>query len=432
MTLRRRSSSCCKDLCDLDDNALLTICDLASMQDAYFVSWTEAQNLVIQHASELTNEVVPVEQSVGRILGESVYSPVDMPPFDNSAMDGYAIRWTDPLPNEWAMVGEIPAGTMPSITVEAGQAMRIFTGAPMPVGADTVIQQEWVVRTDNRIRLEQGVVTKGAHVRGKATQIARKELAMEAGELLSPGAIGFLANLGIPEVSVFRRPVVDILVTGSELIKPGQSLAPGQIYESNSHTLIAALAEQGIQPRSVVHVIDDLITFRDRFHQALQGSDMVVITGGISVGDHDIVRQLMEEGAVKTHFYKVRQRPGKPLFLGQVGAALVFALPGNPASVTSCYYQYVYPALRRMQGFRSAFLKKVHLPLREGFVKKAGLTFFLKALADESGVQPLSGQLSYIMRSFAQANAVIMLEENRSTYEAGEVVEVHLLDHGRA
>ena len=255
---------------------------------------------------------------------------------------------------------------------------------------------------------------------------------MTAGELLSPGAIGFLANLGIPEVSVYRRPVVDILVTGSELVKPGQPLGPGQIYESNSHTLVAALVDQGIQPRSVQHVTDDVDAFRHQFQEAIQGSDMVIITGGISVGDHDIVRQLMEEGGVQTHFYKVRQRPGKPLFFGQVGSTLVFALPGNPASVTSCYYQYVYPALRRMQGFRSTFLKKVHLPLREGFVKKEGLTFFLKAVADETGVLPLSGQLSYIMSSFARANAVIMLEEHRASYEPGEVVEVHLLDHGRA
>lgn len=428
----RRSSSCFNDFCDQDDKAVLTICDLAAMQDAYFVSWTEAQDRVIQHTPVLPKEVVPVEQSGGRILGESVYSPVDMPPFDNSAMDGFAIRWTDPLPNEWAIVGEIPAGTMPSNTVEPGQAMRIFTGAPMPPGADTVIQQEWVARSGDRISLEKGMVLAGAHVRGRATQIACNTLAMEAGELLSPGAIGFLANLGIPAVSVCRRPVVDILVTGSELVKPGQPLGPGQIYESNSHTLVAALAEQGIQPRTVQHVTDDVDAFRHRFNEAIQGSDMVIITGGISVGDHDIVRQLMEEGVVQTHFYKVRQRPGKPLFFGQVGSTLVFALPGNPASVTSCFYQYVYPSLRRMQGFRSTFLKKVHLPLLEGFVKKEGLTFFLKARADETGVLPLSGQLSYIMSSFARANAVIMLEEHRTAYEPGEVVEVHLLDHGRA
>jgi len=411
---------------------VLTICDLAAMLDVHFISWPEAKDLVIRHAPVLQQEVVPVEQAGGRILGEDVHSPVDMPPFDNSAMDGYVIRWSDPLPGAWTIVGEIPAGTMPSRTVGPGEAMRIFTGAPIPPGADTVIQQEWVARTGDRISLEKGTVLAGAHVRGRATQIARGGLAMTAGELLSPGAIGFLANLGIPEVSVYRRPVVDILVTGSELVKPGQPLGPGQIYESNSHTLVAALVDQGIQPRSVQHVTDDVDAFRHQFQEAIQGSDMVIITGGISVGDHDIVRQLMEEGGVQTHFYKVRQRPGKPLFFGQVGSTLVFALPGNPASVTSCYYQYVYPALRRMQGFRSTFLKKVHLPLREGFVKKEGLTFFLKAVADETGVLPLSGQLSYIMSSFARANAVIMLEEHRASYEPGEVVEVHLLDHGRA
>ncbi len=244
--------------------------------------------------------------------------------------------------------------------------------------------------------------------------------------------IGFLANLGIETVQVRKRPVIDILVTGSELVKPGQSLQPGQIYESNSHTLIAAVLEEGITPREVSHVQDDMDAFRERFNQATQGADIILITGGISVGDHDIVRQVFEEGGVTTHFYKVKQRPGKPLFFGQVGSTLVFALPGNPASVTSCFYQYVYPCLRKMQGYQEVFLEPVQLPLTEGFVKKPGLTFFLKALASSESVTPLSGQLSYIMRSFAPANAVIRLDEIREVYEAGEKVDVHLFGYGRS
>lgn len=397
-----------------------------------FISWADAQRMVLEHTPRLSLESCPVEWSVGRVLGESVDSPVDMPPFDNSAMDGYAIAWSDPLSTEWTVIGEIPAGKWPDRVVGPGEAMRIFTGAPMPQGADTVIQQEWIEQDGNTIRLTRGHVVKGAHLRGKGTQINAAEQAMEAGSLMTPGAIGFLANLGIPAVSVPKRPVVDILVTGSELVKPGQPLQPGQIYESNSHTLIAALREEGISPREVSHVEDNMDVFRDRFNQAIQGADIVLITGGISVGDYDIVRQVFEEGNVTTHFYKVRQRPGKPLFFGQVGSTLVFALPGNPASVTSCFYQYVYPSLRKMQGYADVFLHKVQLPLTEGFTKKPGLTFFLKALAGPDAVTPLSGQLSYIMRSFAPANAVIRLDEDRETYAAGELVDVHLFGYGRS
>jgi molybdopterin molybdotransferase len=310
--------------------------------------------------------------------------------------------------------------------------MRIFTGAPIPPGADTVIQQEWIEADGDTIRMTSGVLKQGAHIRGKATQIRQGEEALTAGTLLTPGAIGFLANLGLATVPVYRRPVVDILVTGSELVKPGQELPPGHIYESNSHTLIAALLAEGITPRQVSHVRDDLDTFRDRFQEAARGADMVLITGGISVGDHDIVRQVFEEGGVHAHFYKVRQRPGKPLFFGQIGSTLVYALPGNPASVTSCFYQYVYPGLRKMQGFHAVFLERIRLPLKTGFTKKTGLTFFLKALVTDGSVLPLSGQLSYIMRSFAPANAVIMLEEDRAEYQEGEIVDVHLLGHGRA
>ncbi len=402
------------------------------MMQSHFISWAEAQQCVLNHTPQLPEEVVPVELAGGRILSRSLDSPVDMPPFDNSAMDGYALAWTDPLPPSWQLIGEIPAGTWPTQEVGPGQVMRIFTGAPMPPGADTVIQQEWVTADGKSIAMTSGTLKKGANIRGKATQIRSGEQALEAGTLLTPGAIGFLANLGIAAVPVRRRPVVDVMVTGSELVKPGQDLPPGHIYESNSHTLIAALHAEGVTPRAVSHVRDHVDAFREGFRQAAEGADLILITGGISVGDHDIVRQVFEEGGVDTHFYKVRQRPGKPLFFGQIGSTLVFALPGNPASVTSCFYQYVYPALRQMQGFQSLFLEKVRLPLKAGFKKKKGLTFFLKALATEEGVLPLSGQLSYIMRSFAPANAVIMLEEDREEVPEGEIVEVHLLGHGRS
>ena len=402
------------------------------MTPLHFISWSEAQQIVQDQTPLLPLESCTVESSGGRILAEAQDSPVDMPPFDNSAMDGYTIAWSDPLPETWDVIGEIPAGHWPDQPVGLGQAMRIFTGAPMPPGADTVIQQEWIEQEGNTIRLLRGTIQQGAHVRGQATQIEKGERALEAGTLLTPGAIGFLANLGIETVPVRKRPVIDILVTGSELVKPGQSLQPGQIYESNSHTLIAAVLEEGITPREVSHVQDNMDAFRERFNQATQGADIILITGGISVGDHDIVRQVFEEGGVTTHFYKVKQRPGKPLFFGQVGSTLVFALPGNPASVTSCFYQYVYPCLRKMQGYQEVFLETVQLPLTEGFVKKPGLTFFLKALATRDSVTPLSGQLSYIMRSFAPANAVIRLDEDREVYEAGEKVDVHLFGYGRS
>ncbi len=402
------------------------------MMQAHFISWTEAQQRVLANTPLLSEELVPVELAGGRMLSRSLDSPVDMPPFDNSAMDGYALAWSDPLPSSWKVIGEIPAGSWPTQTVGPGQAMRIFTGAPIPPGADTVIQQEWIEANGDTIRMTSGILKQGANIRGKATQIRNGEEALGVRTLMTPGAIGFLANLGLPTVPVYRRPVVDILVTGSELVKPGQDLPPGHIYESNSHTLIAALLAEGITPRQVSHVRDDLDTFRDQFQEAVKGADMILITGGISVGDHDIVRQVFEEGGVHPHFYKVKQRPGKPLFFGQTGSTLVFALPGNPASVTSCFYQYVYPGLRKMQGFPSVFLESVRLPLKADFTKKAGLTFFLKALVEDGGVMPLSGQLSYIMRSFAPANAVIMLEEDRTEYKVGEIVDVHLLGHGRA
>lgn len=395
------------------------------------IASSEALDIILARTSPLGTESLPVVEAGGRILAEPVDAPVDMPPFDNSAMDGFALAFSPGDSGPWKIVGGIAAGDTGHHSVGRGECVRIFTGAPIPPGADTVIQREWTREMDGLLYLEGGPVRQGDHIRPRASQIGRGERALASGTLLTPGAVGFLANLGIPAIRVGRWPRVGILVTGSELVPPGQPLGPGQIYESNSHSLVAALAGMGIQPEWVERVTDDIPAFTRILDQRREGLDVLLVTGGISAGDHDIFRLYIEAGRVEPYFYKVRQRPGKPLFCGREGQTLVFGLPGNPASVLSCFYLYVYPALRRMGGFRELEMERRVLPLAQPFTKKTGMVFFLKAKILDGEVMPLEGQLSYIMRSFAEADALIVLDEDKSEFPAGDLVEVRLLPQGQ-
>lgn len=400
------------------------------MQGPQFLSVADAHALLRAHTPVLPPESVALADAAGRVLAGTLRSPLDLPPFDDSAMDGYALAWQeDGLDRYWPVVGEIAAGHWPEATLPPGTCRRIFTGAPIPPGADTVVQQEWVHYQDGQIRITGGQPRRGDHIRRQATHIAKGDPALSAGHVLHPGALGFLAGMGLDTVNVYRRPRVSLLITGSELASPGTPLQPGQIYESNGQTLRAALGLLGVTPVHQRRVSDALPALRAAVEDCLPDSDLILFSGGISVGDHDVVRQYLEQVQAECIFYKVRQRPGKPLFFGRHRQTLLFALPGNPASVLHCFYQYVWPTIRRMGGHPHPDLPLREATLTHPFTKKAGLTFFLKGHIQGEEATPLEGQLSYIMRSFAEANALIILEEGREHYAAGERVMVQLLPH---
>lgn len=391
------------------------------------VTVSVAREKVLTAVQALTPEMISVSEALGRVLSRNIIAPISLPPFDNSAMDGYALRWTDPLPERWHIAGQVPAGKPFLQTIDEGECVRIFTGGALPPDVDTVIQQEWTSQDGDDMYITQPGLTLGANVRREGGQIRKDEPAIEAGTRLSAAGIGFLTALGITHVEVYTIPRVGIIVTGDELVPPGQVLGPGQIFESNSLTLNAALEEMGIKTTQINVVGDDMHSFAHTFFEMASTTDCILISGGISVGDHDVVRRFMEERHVSEVFYKVRQRPGKPLFFGTYDASPVFALPGNPASVLSCFYQYVLPCLRKMMGAPHVTLMTVQRQLRMDITKKPGLTFFLKGHCDDREVTPLDGQLSHILRSFAQSNCLIELAEATDHVPAGTMVTVHLL-----
>ena len=398
------------------------------------ISVKEAKSLILEQVSRLPVHPVRLALSAGLTLGKDVYASIDIPAFEQSSMDGYAIRFDErQLPLQ--IKGEMQAGADQQFTLLPEHASRIFTGAPLPLGADTVVMQEKVAVNNGILTILDEELTLGVNVRKKGAEAAKGALAMEKGQKLSPAAIGFLAGIGLTDVDVYRSPSVGIIVTGKELQTPGKELAFGQVYESNSFSLTAALELAQVSQINYYSADDNLEELTAVLKEALQHNDVVLLTGGVSVGDYDFVLRAAANAEVTQVFHKIRQKPGKPLYFGKTDKHLVFGLPGNPSSVLSCFYQYVLPALETMMDYRSNLsetgelagsLKTQEAILTHDYTKGAGLTHFLKAHFNDGNVTPLSAQESFRMSSFAQANCMIELPEEETVFAAGTRVKIYI------
>lgn len=389
------------------------------------ITVSEAKALIATHSEALDAVRRNLDETSGLILAHDVFAQYDIPAFRQSSMDGYALKYAD-RHLELEINGEMAAGTNRPICIAQGQASRIFTGAPLPEGADTVVMQEKVVLTDTGLSIQDENLQMGSNVRAQGSEIKSAELAMKKGTFLSPAAIGFLAGIGIHTIDVFPLPAISIIVTGKELQQPGQVLNFGQVYESNSYSLRAALRNEGITTVPVFEADDDLIILTEVLETALQQSDIVLLTGGVSVGDYDFVIQAAHHCAVEQVFHKVKQKPGKPLYFGKRGRKLVFGLPGNPSSVLSCYYNYVLPAIKKLSHLAD-HIKYIQATLSKEYLKAAGLTHFLKGSYENGRVLPLNAQESFRLSSFAIANCLICLDESRTEFQPGETVTIMLL-----
>lgn len=389
------------------------------------ISVKAAKDLISENITRLAPVVINLEQASGYVLAADIYARFDIPAFRQSSMDGYALKFAD-CEKELQLIGEMAAGTSTHLTISEGKTSRIFTGAPLPDGADTVVMQEKITRTGDKITLQDTSLKSGSNVRGIGSEITAGALAMEKGDLLSPAAVGFLAGIGITEVSVFPSPKVALIVTGRELQKPGEALAFGQVYESNSYSLSAALKTEGIADIKVYEADDELEILQNVLQTALDKHDLVLLTGGVSVGDYDFVIEAATRCGIKQVFHKVKQKPGKPLYFGTYNQKLVFGLPGNPSSVLSCYYNYVLPAIKALS-LKNNPVIEVQAVLSYAYNKPAGLTHFLKGKYENGKVSPLGAQESYRLSSFAQSNCLICLNETQENFEAGETVTVLIL-----
>ena len=392
------------------------------------ISVTEAKQKIIDNTGVLTPVLSKLGNAVGKVLAEDVYSTTDIPAFNQSSMDGYAFSF-----QKWAsdnrplkITGEIAAGAKDLISLEPGNAVRIFTGGTVPEGADTVVMQEKISIQDEHLVIDDKAISQGLNVRLKGSEIKTGQLAMAKNSLLTPAAIGFLAGVGVDVIPVYPYPSVSIIVTGNELQQPGNLLLAGQLYESNSFSLQAALHLLQITDVKIYYAEDNLEKITRVLNESFYKTDVIFLTGGISVGDYDFVLQAATACGVEKIFHRVKQRPGRPLYFGKKANKLVFGLPGNPASVLTCFYEYAEAALKQMARQQSS-IQIMSVPLAEPFKKATGLTHFLKGYFDGKKVTALHAQESYRLSSFAHANCLIKIDEEVISCYKDEMVEIHLL-----
>lgn len=386
------------------------------------VSITEALQIIEDNIFATPNsETKKVSDTLGYVLSEAVVSPINMPPFHQSAMDGYALHLHDA--NTYALVGEVKAGDAHIPSLNSGEAVRIFTGAAVPDTANAVVMQEKVSTNAETIQVD-GSVALHANIRPQGEQVKRDSVALEKGTLITPAGIGFLTSLGITHVSVHQKPSITIVTTGNELIAPGQPLAYGQIYESNATMLASALHGLGFEKTTIKKVEDDYQKTYNLLQSAIAESDLVLITGGISVGDYDFVGKALKEIGVNQLFYKVKQKPGKPLFFGKKEHSVVFALPGNPAAALTCFNIYVRTALERRSGNLNYSVTQTQEKLAAPFQRKGDRPQFLKAIYTHGEVTILDGQSSAMLQTFALANALVFAPEEMADMKVGDIVDV--------
>jgi molybdopterin molybdotransferase len=391
------------------------------------ISVEEAQRIVLEHTKRLDVERVPIERAAGRVLAESVQALVDLPPFASSAMDGYALRAADTadVPVRLPVVARIAAGSPAEQPLASGETMEISTGGAVPDGADAVVPLELVDARDEEIELSE-TVCKGANVRDRGSDVSAGDLVLEPGARLGPAQVAALAAAGASEVHCAKRPRVGILVTGSELRQPGEQLEPGEIYESNGLLLATALQLAGAVPAQLGVVVDEAGEHERAMERALLGFDMLITSGGASVGPHDLVRETQAKLRVEERFWGVAVKPGKPVAFGTRRDHLVFNLPGNPVSVLVTFELFVRPAVNAMLGvpdplpqFRRGILGAplTRNPHRDEYVRAA-------SRRDEDGVAlaPLAGRESHMIARAGRADALVAVEAGEGEIAAGEEV----------
>jgi len=396
---------------------------------ADLLSIADAQRLILEHARPLPAETVRLVDAAGRVLAEPARAKIDLPPFPSSAMDGYAVRAAD-TPGRLRVESRIAAGKPATRVVEAGAAMGIATGGVVPDGADAVVPIEYVAENDNEIEIG-GRIEPGENVRPRGGDIRADEVVAEHGAVLTPARLGALAAAGVPEVLCARRPSAAVLPTGTELRRPGEALAPGEIYEANGLILSAQLKAAGAIVDLLPAVGDDEVAHRSALEQALE-ADLVVTSGGVSVGPHDLVRRVEAELGVREVFWRVSVKPGKPIAFGVRERTLVFGLPGNPVSALVGFVLFVEPATRALQGVPEPLPRfdrgrlvggRRRNPERDELVRAR-----LRPSADGALLEPLSGQESHMIARSAEADALVFVPRGEGELADGEAVDYLRLD----
>lgn len=397
----------------------------------------EALRIILGSTRLLGSETVGLTDSLGRVSAEDVFSGSDIPPLNNSAMDGYAVKSADTrgaspqTPRTLNIIEELKAGMISSRQIKDGEAIKLMTGVPIPGGADAVIMVEDTERSETRAKVKVfKEVEEGENIRMAGEDIKKGEPVIQKGTLLKPAHMGILAALGIPQIKVTKRPKVAILATGDELCDVGKKLTPGKIYTSNTWTLYAQVLSCGGIPHNKGIAKDNTEEIEKKIKSGLS-CDLIVTSGGVSMGDYDLIRDVLGKMGAEIKFWKVAMRPGKPVLFGVLEGKPVFGLPGNPVSSMIGFEMFVRPAILRMLGQNDDMRHEVEAILEEDIKKKRGLRFFLRALTrwenGEYRTKTTGPQGSAILKSMMLANSLIILPEDEEYIKRGTKVRVRFL-----
>lgn len=407
-------TTCCTDL----------VCNQALFRHCLFMlELEEALGRILAAVPAPVAEKIVLSEGHGRVLAEGLAAPIDLPPFDNSAMDGYAVRAADvaaavpEAPVRLRLAGRTAAGEVFPGEITTGSCLRLFTGSPLPRGADAVVMQE-ETRLDPELPGQVCILAaavSGEHVRSRGEDVKRGAPLAQAGEVLTAGRLSLLAAAGLAQVNVGRQPIVGLLATGSELKEPGQELASGQIYESNRLGLAALIGRAGGIPKVFPLVVDTLDATRAALAEAFDQCDVLVTSGGVSVGEMDFIRRALEGSGGQLQFWRVAIKPGRPFLFGHWGEKLLFGLPGNPVSAQVTFLLLVRPTLLRWQGATEVGLPAHPGVLAEPLANPGNRRHFLRVRTDPAGrVYSAGAQASHMLSSLAAANGLVDLPSETS------------------
>jgi molybdopterin molybdotransferase len=400
------------------------------------ISVEEALQQILEVIVPLGQEKVSILDSLGRVIGEDISANRNIPPKDNSAMDGYAVRWEDTRgasinkPAVLKVIEDIPAGTIPGKNIGTGEASRIMTGAPLPEGADAVVKREDTEKDGGNIKVFVEV-KRGQDIRFAGEDVRGGDVVISHGDVIRPAEIGMLSALGRSFISVYQRPLVAVLATGDELVDIDEKPTPWQIIGSSSYSTAARVMECGGIPLQIGIAKDTREDLVSKYKAALR-ADIIVSSGGVSVGDYDLVKDVMKEEGNQMRFWQVAMRPGKPFAFGSIGSVPLFGLPGNPAASMVTFEQFVRPAILKMMGHKNLFRRIVKAIIGEDITRKKGMRHFIRArVSCENGkyfASTTGEQGSGTPISMAMANGLVILPENAESVKKGEEVAVQLID----
>ncbi len=391
-------------------------------------SFEEARRLILENITRLAPERVGLLESFGRVIAEDMVAPWDMPACDNSAMDGYAVRSAD-CPASLRITGFVPAGAVAAGPVEAGCAIKIMTGAPVPAGCDTVVPFEDAEERGGEVRIATPV-TPGQHIRRAGEDVRQGEIVISSGRVIRAAEISMLASCGQVRVMVYRQPTVAILSTGDELLEAGEPLLPGKVVDSNGMSLAAGVLGCGATPAILGIARDNRASHRQKMSEGLK-ADALITSAGVSAGERDLVREVLAELGMKQVFRRVDIAPGAPTCFGLRDGTPIFCLPGNPVASMITFEEFVRPALLKMMGHRRVVKPLVSAILQEEVRKKRGKVKFLRVRLESAGGKLLAyssgDQNTGILKTMLEADGLAVLPADRVSFSAGDEVEVHRL-----